>query len=72
MPIDDTAASAAWLAAYLDAALPQEQLAPAVAATRRAAAAVGQRAAALAMEDEPASFVAALARLATPAKAKRS
>jgi len=66
MPSEDTAASAAWLAAYLDTALPQDQLGPAVAGTRRTAASVGQRAAALAMEDEPAGFALALARLAAP------
>lgn len=63
MTTDDTAAAGAWLSAYLDAALPADQLGPAVAATRRISASVGQRADALVMEDEPAGFVVALDRL---------
>jgi hypothetical protein len=63
MTTDDTAAAAAWLSAFLDAALPADQLGAAVAATRRISTSVGQRADALVMEDEPASFVVALDRL---------
>ncbi|MCC6469323.1 MAG: hypothetical protein IT563_13460 [Alphaproteobacteria bacterium] len=63
MTSDDTASAAAWLAAYLDAALPPDQIGAAVASTRRASAVVGQRADALVMEDEPAGFVVALDRL---------
>jgi hypothetical protein len=63
MTTDDTASAAAWLGAYLDAALPADQIGAAVASTRRVAASVGQRADALVMEDEPAGFIVALDRL---------
>ncbi len=63
MTTDDTAGAAAWLGAFLDAALPPDQLGAAVAVTRRICASVGQRANALVMEDEPAGFVVALDRL---------
>ncbi len=65
MPTDDvTAPTAAWLGAYLDMKLPEDQLAAAGAATRRAVAGMAAHTGALAMEDEPANFIAALARLA--------
>jgi hypothetical protein len=63
MTTDDSAGAAAWLSAFLDCALPADQLGAAVAATRRVSASVGQRANALAMEDEPAGFILALERL---------
>jgi hypothetical protein len=63
MTTDDTAGAAAWLGAYLNAALPVDQLGSAVAGTRRISASVGQRADALVMEDEPAGFIVALDRL---------
>jgi hypothetical protein len=68
MPTDptDPTAAAEWLAAYLDMKLPDDQLAAAVRTTQRVAAAMTQRAGALAMEDEPADFTAALERLAVP------
>jgi hypothetical protein len=64
MPTDSTAAAAEWLAAYLDMKLPDDQLLGAVRTTSRVAAGMTARAGALAMEDEPANFTAALERLA--------
>ncbi|MGQ0677413.1 MAG: hypothetical protein ACT4N4_15190 [Rhodospirillales bacterium] len=64
MPTDTTEAAAEWLAAYLDMTLPPDRLAGAVAATRRATAGLAAETGAIAMEDEPADFLAALERLA--------
>jgi len=63
MTTDDTAGAGAWLGAYLDTTLPADQLGPAVAATRRLSASVGQRADALMMKDDPPGFIVALDRL---------
>ena len=63
MPTESTAA-AEWLAAYLDMKLPDDQLAGASTATRRVVTGMAAHAGALAMEDEPADFLAALDRLA--------
>jgi len=63
MTSDDTASAAGWLEAYLGAGMPGELLGPAVATTRRVSTSVGQRADALAMEDEPAAYRLALVRL---------
>ena len=64
MPSDTTDAAAEWLAAYLDMKLPDDQLAGVVAATRRVTAGLAAKAGTIAMEDEPAGFLAALERLA--------
>jgi hypothetical protein len=63
MATEDSACAAGWLAAYVGTALPTDQLNSAVQATRRVSQAIGQRADALAMEDEPAGFRLALAHL---------
>lgn len=63
MTTEDSACAAGWLAAYVGATLPTDQLNSAVQATRRVSQAIGQRADALAMEDEPAGFRLALAHL---------
>lgn len=64
MTTEDTACAAGWLAAYVGTSLPADQLNPAVQTTRRVAQAVGQRAGALAMEDEPSGYRLGLQRLA--------
>lgn len=64
MADDATTGAGLWLAAYMDMSLPADQLPAAVASTCRASASIGAQAKALAMEDEPASFTAALERLA--------
>ena len=64
MPTDPTDAAGQWLAAYLDMKLPDDQLAGVVAASRRIAAGFAARTGELAMEDEPANFLAALESLA--------
>ncbi len=64
MPDQTTAAAAEWLAAYLDMKLPDEQLAGVVATARRVTSGLAAKTGALAMEDEPAAFLAALERLA--------
>jgi len=63
MTTEDSACAAGWLAAYVGTTLPTDQLNSAVQATRRVSQAIGQRADALAMEDEPAGFRLALAQL---------
>ena len=63
MTTEDTACAAGWLEAYVGVMPPSDQIGAAVAATRKAAQSVGQRADALAMEDEPAGFRLALERL---------
>lgn len=64
MTTEDSASAAGWLAAYVGTTLPADQLNAAVQATRRVSQAIGQRADALAMEDEPAGFRLGLERLA--------
>ncbi|MBL8703447.1 MAG: hypothetical protein JNM30_01315 [Rhodospirillales bacterium] len=64
MTTEDSACAAGWLAAYVGTALPTDQLNAAVQATRRVSQGIGQRADALAMEDEPAGFRLGLERLA--------
>jgi hypothetical protein len=63
MATEDSACAAGWLAAYVGTTLPTDQLNSAVQATRRVSQAIGQRADALAMEDEPAGFRLALTHL---------
>jgi hypothetical protein len=64
MTTEDSACAAGWLADYVGVALPADQLGAAVQATRRVSQSLGQRADALAMEDEPAGFRLGLERLA--------
>lgn len=65
MTTDDASArAAAWAEVCLDVKLPDELLAALAPAARRVIAGVAERAGALAMEDEPAGFVAAFERLA--------
>lgn len=63
MSSEDTDSAARWLETYLGTGIPADHLGAAVAATRRIATGVGQRADALVMEDEPAGYRLALLRL---------
>ena len=55
---------AAWLTSHVDVVLPSDRLPGYAQATAAAASGVGKAAKALAMEDEPAGFILALARRA--------
>jgi len=62
MSNDNAAGVAAWLESHADIALPSDRLPSYVQTTASVCASVAAQTAGLAMEDEPACFVAALAR----------